>query len=881
MAGENGNTASARSSARIFLSYSRKDMAFADRLDEALKARGFEPLIDRSEIYAFEDWWKRIQALIARADTVVFVLSPDSITSEVAQREVAYAAMLNKRFAPVVFRRTDASAIPEVLRRLNFVFFDEPAQFEASADLLAEALHTDIGWIRQHTEFGEAARHWASAGRPSGLLLRSPALEDAERWIVSRPEGAPTPSDPTPVFIAESRHAAVKRRNVLLAGLTTGLVLAIGLAGIAYWQRENAKAEAAVAIRQRNTALIVQSNFLNDTSNSRRELGDATLATALALEALPGSAAESDRPYVAGTELTLKRAFRDVLELQFKPSTVQAGGGLISTAVLSPDGERIATASGSVVRLWDAKSGLASAVLPAQDSDVWALFFGTPDQLIAASKTSLRLWSLSGPTLISELQAPIGEKVCGWRFNPTGNSPPISLGTTSAADPPLGKMMIVMHTPPQHMVIGSEQCSLMAGYEFPQAMNRPLSIEMRMVGGTQQSVSIDQTFNLGLIEVGAHAGFHVIPSGAEKYLSASLSPDGRQAVTVTESGTAVIWDVRNGIRLVELPAAKSVVRVSFSDDSQLILAAQSDGAMQLWARQSISEWKTLGQANNTASVGASKHCGGFDATFSGGANGVGIALHAASAAAQQKVSGAGNRMIDFACSRDGHIAVIAETGDAPGFLRVITFSDQSATPLSDHQSTVDYQDGEIAVRVSPDGHRLALFGGNLFRLWDIDSGKAVRDIALPTAAQAKFLAAVFNVDGTQLATYRSDGTLALLDCASGETLDESTWNSIAGQRPISLDFDGDGRHLVVDLGIQRYAWTIYPSLASLIDAAEDAISFCVAPEDRRSFSLSDEPPTWCISRNKKPYDTAAWHQWLADKQAGRNPQLPYQPQTRS
>jgi hypothetical protein len=36
-------------------------MAFADRLEPALKSRGFEPLIDRTEIYAFEDWWKRIQ----------------------------------------------------------------------------------------------------------------------------------------------------------------------------------------------------------------------------------------------------------------------------------------------------------------------------------------------------------------------------------------------------------------------------------------------------------------------------------------------------------------------------------------------------------------------------------------------------------------------------------------------------------------------------------------------------------------------------------------------------------------------------------------------------------------------------------------------------
>src|ERR1700733_13477480 len=90
---------------RAFISYSRKDMAFADRLEAALKARGYEVLIDREEIYAFEDWWNRIEALIGRADTVVFILSPDAVASHVALKEVEYAASLNKRFAPIVCRR--------------------------------------------------------------------------------------------------------------------------------------------------------------------------------------------------------------------------------------------------------------------------------------------------------------------------------------------------------------------------------------------------------------------------------------------------------------------------------------------------------------------------------------------------------------------------------------------------------------------------------------------------------------------------------------------------------------------------------------------------------------------------------------------------------
>ena len=242
-----GQEIAGQSKAKVFISYSRKDMAFADRLEAVLKARGFEPLIDRSDIFAFEKWWERIEALISGADTVVFVLSPDSVASEVALKEVTFAASLNKRFAPIVCRHVEDKQVPEALARLNFIFFDDPAQFEASATRLAEALATDIGWIRQHTEFGEAARRWALAKTPNGLLLRSPVLEEAERWIAARPRGAPAPTEETQTFIRSSRQAATRRRNVLTGSLAAGLVVALSLASLAYWQR-------GIAVEQRDKA---------------------------------------------------------------------------------------------------------------------------------------------------------------------------------------------------------------------------------------------------------------------------------------------------------------------------------------------------------------------------------------------------------------------------------------------------------------------------------------------------------------------------------------------------------------------------------------------------------------------------------------------------
>jgi hypothetical protein len=226
--------------ARVFISYSRKDMGFADQLEAALKARGFEALIDRTEIYAFEDWWRRIQSLIVKADTVIFVLSPDAVSSDICRKEVAFAASLNKRFAPIVCRSVDVVHVPTELSRLNFISFVDETRFEESAEKLARALATDIEWIRKHTEYGEFARRWSESGRPTGLLLRSPALDEAEQWLIRQPQGAPPPTEATRAFVIESRKAetlARKRRRRIAALVGVLALLLIG-AGFGWWKQD-------------------------------------------------------------------------------------------------------------------------------------------------------------------------------------------------------------------------------------------------------------------------------------------------------------------------------------------------------------------------------------------------------------------------------------------------------------------------------------------------------------------------------------------------------------------------------------------------------------------------------------------------------------------
>jgi hypothetical protein len=74
------------------------------------------------------------------------------------------------------------------------------------------------------------------AGSSGGLLLRSPALEVAEHWIMSRPRRVPDATKEIQAFVAESRQAAraAQRRRRLLEALICTLLISI-IAGLVGW----------------------------------------------------------------------------------------------------------------------------------------------------------------------------------------------------------------------------------------------------------------------------------------------------------------------------------------------------------------------------------------------------------------------------------------------------------------------------------------------------------------------------------------------------------------------------------------------------------------------------------------------------------------------
>ena len=262
----------------VFISYSRKDKEFVRRLDEELKRRDREAWVDWEGIPPGDTWEKTIYGAIEATHTFIFVLTPDSIASEVCGKEIAHAAANNKRLVPIVHRDVAADTVPKSLGELNWIFCRDSDDFEEATDTLISALDTDLKWVRAHTRLLTRAIEWDANGKNNSFVLRGEDLRSAERWLAEA--GAQKERQPTALqteYIIASRKAAARRQRITLGAVTFALVVAIALAALAFYQRNLAEerrrqarareltSEARLAISppaeglQRSTLLAIES----------------------------------------------------------------------------------------------------------------------------------------------------------------------------------------------------------------------------------------------------------------------------------------------------------------------------------------------------------------------------------------------------------------------------------------------------------------------------------------------------------------------------------------------------------------------------------------------------------------------------------------------
>jgi WD40 repeat protein len=331
----------------VFISYSRKDTELVRRLHDALVRAEYEVWVDFEDIPPSAAWNDEIRSGVSGADGFIYVISPDSVASEVCGRELGYAVEQNKRIVPVVGRDPDGTRVPEAAAELNWVFLRAGDDFDAGVARVKEAVETDLDYVRTHTRLGVAAVRWDTSGRDKSQLLRGDELSAAEAWLVAATGKEPSATQLQREFVLASRQGATRRQRTVIGSVTFGLVVALVLAVVALIQRSDAIHEKNVALARAYDA-DAQSNYTTDPEAS----------------VYYGLEASKIAPSQTTTNALRTALSKSMMRVRY---TLDSPGG---DAIWNPTRTRLlVTSPGAWARIYEPESGAAPVVLQGAPSN--------------------------------------------------------------------------------------------------------------------------------------------------------------------------------------------------------------------------------------------------------------------------------------------------------------------------------------------------------------------------------------------------------------------------------------------------------------------------------------------------------------------------------
>ena len=557
----------------VFISYSRSDMVFADRLVAALEARGFKCLIDRRDLEYGEKWQAVLRDFIQQSDTVVFAVSPRSINSQWCRWELAEVARLSKRLVPIVLESVPGAELPPEIGAVHLMPFDGGTRFDDDIASLERVLLTDRAWVREHTRLSMLASKWAQGGRNRDGLLRGSELGEAEAWK-GRPTRDGLPPNPlVEAYISEGRGNAIRVQRTRTRVSTAITLGALMLSGVAIWQgwlaqqsQQEAVKQRDVAKQQRDQALLIQSQFLADAATAVVEQDkDPGTALRLALEALPDTASKDevtkDRPFWAPAAVALDAALR-----QLRESIVLTGHtATVNKALMSRDGRRAVTASADgTARIWDPDSGAELLRLVGHSGGISSLLF-TPDgrSIVTGSDNpdhSARIWNASTGAEQARFVGHTGS-IAGLAVSPDGTRVATGSFDTTARiwDAKSGALQLLLrgHTGWVNAIVFAPD------------------------GTRVYTASEDKTVRIWDARTGAQLG--LLNAGGTGISMLLMSPDGSRLVTGERLGSPRVWDAKAATLLFALKSPdEAISAVAMSADGARLATGHNGGEVGLW-----------------------------------------------------------------------------------------------------------------------------------------------------------------------------------------------------------------------------------------------------------------------------------------------------------
>lgn len=609
---------------KIFISYSRKDKLFVRKLNEAIDSAGIDAWVDWEGIPLSSDWMAEITSAIEGGDAFVFVISPDSLKSQICQNELELGIKYNKKIIPVLYREPEKrQKMHPKLASTNWVYMRaRKDDFKATIPQLVNAIQTDLGWVQQHTRLLERSGEWERKNRSNSFLLQGEDLEDGEKWMTASTENKSREVIPLQAeYISTSRKNAVQRQRNLTLGIGLIMVISVllGIFALFQWQsavesRKEAELSAAAAAASEKVALE-QKAFAEE----QRALAEQKEIEAKAQKSAAQAEIYKERPSELDTSTLLaldalshlstssninaaENIVRNNLSIMPIPVTQAAHTSRIWNLHLSQDGQYFVSSSvDNTACIWTTEGEKIQCAQ--HEDDVTDAFLSKDNTILvtASLDKTIKLWDVTSNSLLKEFifeaevldidLSPDGSLIAAGRedgfvtlvniniqqsvYNYNFSRGPVSVVKFH----PDGKLLAI-----GTRTGGARIWTIMTGLITPGPAHEAevFNLEFSPDGKLLASASEDSTARVVRAETGRQTIVSQHPDWVE---DVAFSPDSKWFVTVSDDKIVRVFDSQTGLEKVRMEHGSFVQRVEVSPNGEWILSTGYDNTARVWDSQ--------------------------------------------------------------------------------------------------------------------------------------------------------------------------------------------------------------------------------------------------------------------------------------------------------
>lgn len=540
----------------VFVSYSRRNTPFVQKLYRSLKQKGLRLWVDWENIPVASDWWAEIEEALQTVHTVLFVISPSSAVSKYCRQEIEVAQRLQKRIVPILLEPVgDEGSVHPYVRRYQRLSFVDSAHFELMTDQIYQAIQTDLDHVKFHTKLFNQATDWSKGNCSPDLLLRGSFLTQAQHWLtVSQAlQKQPLPTDLHQQYIKESDRLRQRRRSYrlgILVGLPSLLLLFLTITLVSL-RSELKNLIASISSHDQGMETLIETIYAGQNVKRKWWL-------------FPVSGSNLKAQAISALQ-------REINNLQEK-NHFEGHDGSVYKVLFTPDGGKLISAGGDAkVGVWPLKQYQTrpqQQLLKEHEQDVVALDISPDGQLFASGGYDGRvvLWNTAQVHPIKLLKTSSNSKVFALAFDRTSNY--------LAAGDGGGKVYLWQKT---------------KDFSRPQELSHDgkavYSLSFSPDG--QQLATADSG---GIIKLWTPDGkLEAELNHGPSVLSLVFTRDGKQLISAGFNGSLKVWDLATGTATSLDGPKDRINQVAISPNGHLLAAASQDKTVTIWQRQSRQE----------------------------------------------------------------------------------------------------------------------------------------------------------------------------------------------------------------------------------------------------------------------------------------------------